>query len=62
MLINKDEGDRLKDFLKNADSEQRKKISLRAEFKVEVRDDNEVNVELWYTASDDKSLDFIRNF
>ena len=62
MLINKDEGDRLKEFLKNADEEQRKKMSLRAEFKVEVREDNEVNVELWYTASDDKSLDFIRNF
>lgn len=38
------------------------KTALKAEFKVEVREDNEVNVELWYTASDDKSLDFIRNF
>jgi hypothetical protein len=62
MLISKDEGERLKEFLRNADEEQRKKTSLTAEFKVEVRDDNEVNVELWYTASDDKSLDFIRSF
>lgn len=35
---------------------------MTAEFNIEVRDDNEVNVEVWYTSSDDKSLDFLRNF
>jgi hypothetical protein len=35
---------------------------LTAEFNIEVREDNEVNVEVWYTSSDDKSLDFLRNF
>jgi len=27
-----------------------------------VREDNQVDVEVWYTSSDDKSLDFLRNF
>jgi hypothetical protein len=52
----------LKEFLKDADDATKKMVSLTAEFNIEVRDDNEVNVELWYTSSDDKSLDFLRNF
>ena len=62
MLVNKHEGEQLKQFLLNSDDETRKKASLTAEFKVQVREDNRVFVELWYTPSDDKSLDFIRNF
>jgi len=46
----------------NADDETRKKTTLTAEFKVQVREDNNVYAELWYTASDDKSLDFISHF
>lgn len=61
MLINKHEGELLKNFLKEGGAEAAK-VSLTAEFQVEVREDNQVNVELWYTSSDDKSLDFIRNF
>ena len=52
----------LKDFLKSANPETAKLVSLTAEFNIEGRDDNEVNVEVWYTSSDDKSLDFLRNF
>ena len=62
LLVNKHEGEQLKEFLKDADPETKKLVSLTAEFNIEVRDDNEVNVELWYTTSDDKSLDFLRNF
>jgi hypothetical protein len=38
-----------------------KATALKAEFLVEIAASNTVFTELWYTSSDDKSLDFIRN-
>lgn len=40
MLVNKHEGEQLKEFLLDADDETKKKVSLTAEFNIEVRDDN----------------------
>lgn len=34
---------------------------MQADFLIEYRTSNEVSLELWYTSSDDTSLDFIRN-
>lgn len=61
MLIGKKEGQILKDFLTKQSAEVAAKASLSAEF-VFKNQDNKVNWELWYTSTNDKALDFIRNF
>lgn len=61
MLINKIQGQWLKDFVGQSNHTAAKQTSLKAEFKVNMGVNNEVYTELFYTASDDRSLDFIRN-
>lgn len=61
MLIGKKEGQILKDFLTKATPELAYKASLSAEF-VFKNQDNKVNWELWYTSTNDKALDFVKNF
>ena len=57
MLINKKQGDILKKYIMNGDDLP----ILKAEFNVARDVENKVKTELWYTSSDDRSLDFIRN-
>ena len=61
MLIGKKEGQILKDFLTKQPLEVSAKASLSAEF-VFKNQDNKVKWEMWYTSTNDKALDFIRNF
>jgi hypothetical protein len=61
MLIGKKEGQILKDFLTKQPPDVAAKASLSAEF-VMKNQDNKVKWELWYTSTNDKALDFIRNF
>ncbi len=61
MLIGKKEGQILKDFLTKQPSDIAAKASLSAEFLFK-NQDNKVKWELWYTSTNDKALDFIRNF
>jgi hypothetical protein len=61
MLIGKKEGQILKDFLTKQSAETAAKASLSAEF-IMKNQDNKVNWELWYTSTNDKALDFVRNF
>jgi hypothetical protein len=61
MLIGKREGQLLKDFLLKQPAEIAAKASLSAEFVLK-NQDNKVKWELWYTSTNDKALDFVRNF
>ena len=61
MLIGKKEGQILKDFLMKQSSQIAGNASLSAEF-VMNNHENKVKWELWYTSTNDKALDFIRNF
>jgi hypothetical protein len=61
MLIGKKEGQILKDFLLKQTAEVAAKASLSAEF-VFKNQENKVKWELWYTSTNDKALDFVRNF
>jgi len=61
MLINKIHGDILKKHLTTAGEKELKETLLKADFLVTMGINNNVDAELWYTSSDDKSLDFIRN-
>lgn len=61
MLIGKREGQILKDFLLKQPAEIAAKASLSAEF-IFKNQDNKVKWELWYTSTNDKALDFVRNF
>ena len=57
MLISKSSGDKLKNYLANKDPQ----TSLRAEFLMELAEDNIVKANLWYSSSDDRALDFVKN-
>jgi len=61
MLIGRKEGQILKDFLTKQSPAIAAKASLSAEF-VFKNQDNKVRWELWYTSTNDKALDFVRNF
>ena len=61
MLISRKDGELLKQFLTSSDPELAKKASLSAEFVIQ-NDNNDVVAEIWYTSSNDRALDFIKNF
>jgi hypothetical protein len=59
MLINNKEGNVLKEYLlENTDKNH---VSLMATFNMD-RPDNRVEYDFWYTSSDDRALDFLRDF
>jgi hypothetical protein len=60
MLINKNDGESLINYLEGTGKDN-KEPSLTAEFLMEVSKDNIVDANLWYSSSDDRSLDFIKN-
>ena len=59
MLVNKVDGEKLIKFLTESDQYTQQKTTLLAEFLLDVREDNKVDVQFWYTSSDDKSLDLL---
>lgn len=59
MLINKNDGESLINFLVGKGKD--KSVSLTAEFLMPISNNNVVEATLWYTSSDDRSLDFIKN-
>lgn len=61
MLINKKQGDMLKQHLLKANAEELKTTFLKADFQSSKDVNGAVRAELWYTSSDDRSLDFISN-
>lgn len=58
MMISKADGEILKTFLNTADQEELEKIVLNVSFEI-AAPDNTVDYQLWYTSSDDRSLDFL---
>ena len=56
MMINKYDGKILKEYLQK-DSQ----TSLRAEFMMEQAKNNIVDASIWYSSSDDKAIDFVKN-
>lgn len=61
MLISKQDGDKLLDFLKTATSEELMQIQVLASFDM-TRPDNRVEYDIWYSSSNDVALDFIQDF
>lgn len=63
MLINKNDGESLINFLvgKGLGGKGKNRVSLTAEFLIPISEDNVVDATLWYSSSDDRSLDFIKN-
>lgn len=57
MLITRKDGDIIKDTLLN----KKEHIALMATFEMD-RPDNRVEYDFWYTSSDDRALDFLRDF
>jgi len=61
MLISKDDGRKLVDFLKRANQEELNSTAIMAEFIMD-KPDNRVEYDIWFTSSNDKALDFISDF
>jgi hypothetical protein len=61
MLISQKDGKILKDFLTTQSKALSDQAALSAEFVMQ-NHDNVVKYEIWYTSSNDKALDFIKNF
>lgn len=57
MLITKKDGETIKSFL----LDKQKHIALLASFDLD-RPDNRVEYDFWYTSSDDRALDFLRDY
>ncbi len=61
MLISKEEGEKLIDFLLTETQEVINSAALKASFVME-KPDNRVEYDIWYTSSNDRALDFISEF
>jgi hypothetical protein len=62
LLMSSEDGKKVKDWMLKADKDELDQVQLQADFLIEKRSDDDTNaIELWYTSSDDSSLDFIRN-
>jgi hypothetical protein len=58
MIIGKDDGKKLLQYLKISTSEEIKSTAVMAEFIME-KPDNRVEYDIWFTSSNDRALDFI---
>jgi hypothetical protein len=62
LLMTKKDGQKLRDWMLKATKEELDQIQLQADFLIERKQEGDSQeVELWYTSSDDASLDFLRN-
>ena len=60
LLIGKESGQILKDFINNASLHDLQDILIAIQFVHPEKTDN-VDIEIWYSPSDDKSLRFVKN-
>lgn len=61
MLISKQDGDILMEFLKNATKEELAQVHVLASFDIS-KSINRVEYNLWYSSSNDVALDFLHDF
>lgn len=61
LMMTKEDGNKIIEWLGRASPSELAQIELHADFMIDYFGNNEVNVELFYTSSDDYSMDFIRN-
>jgi len=58
MLVSKEDGDKLIDFMETASKKELESVLLLANFDM-TRQDNRVEYDLWYTSTNEIMLDFI---
>ena len=61
MIVSKDDGRKLIDFLQRSSENEVKKIAVIAMFELD-KPDNRVEDDYFYTSSNDRALDFIKYF
>lgn len=61
MLISKEDGKKLKDFILRGSDVELDQIAIMAQFIMDKPDDR-VEYDMWYTSSNDRALDFISDF
>jgi hypothetical protein len=61
MLVSKEDGDKLIDFMETASKKELESVLLLANFDM-TRPDNRVEYDLWYTSTNEIMLDFIQDF
>lgn len=61
MIISKNDGKKLVDYILRSTPEERKQTAVAAYFKLD-RPDNRVEYDIFYSSGNDKALDFIDDF
>jgi len=61
MLIGKNDGKKLIDFVKRGSDQELDQTAIMAGFEME-KPDNRVEYDIWFTSSNDRALDFISDF
>lgn len=61
MLIGKNDGKKLIDFVKRGSDQELDQTAIMAGFEME-KPDNRVEYDVWFTSSNDRALDFISDF
>lgn len=61
VLIGKNDGEKIIDWITHASEDGKKQATVKASFLTEFYEDGHVVVNYWYTAGDDRSMDFIRD-
>lgn len=61
MLVSKEDGAKLIDFMETASKNELESVLLLANFDI-TRPDNRVKYDLWYTSTNEVMLDFIQDF
>lgn len=61
MIISKQDGRKLLDFVRRASNQEIESTAIMAQFVME-KPDNRVEYDFWFTSSNDRALDFITDF
>ena len=61
VLVSKEDGDKLIDFMSTASKDELDQLLLLAEFDIK-RPDNRVEYDVWYSSANDVALDFFEDF
>jgi hypothetical protein len=62
MLIGKNDGDKLLNWISTVSAEEYAKLVVLCEFEMSFNDDGKVKYDFWFTSSSNRALDFLEDF
>ena len=61
VLISKEDGDKIINFIKTATDDEKESLFIISEFSIK-RPDNRVEYDVWFSSPNDQALDFFQDF